>query len=330
VGLGRTVSFALLLSAVPVFGAEDFGDGEPSRAFAAGMALEEAGKLMPALRCYRTLARDHAQSDEAPAALHRRGMIFFRQNRYRRAFRCLDGILDKYPDYSDYMNVLELEFQVAQSLMEGKRNYLLWGKIPGFRDRTAAREYFKKIVERVPYCNLAPEALLNVAILSLRMREPDSAIEALERLVDEYGDSPVAPEALLLLAKVYRERVPGPSYDQKMTREAINSYQEFLILFPDSPLAPQAEEGLAETTELLAAGKINVGDFYYDDRQNPSGAKPYYEEALQLAPRDSPTAQRAERRLADIREEKPGKGSPLDFIMGRYRSPVPADAHGQK
>jgi outer membrane protein assembly factor BamD len=246
-------------------------------------------------------------------------MIFLRQGCYRRAFRCLEGVLDKYPTFSGYMAVVELEFQAAQSLMDGKRNRLFWGKLPGFRDRSAARDYFKKVVERIPYSALAPEALLKIARLSLRMREPDAAIEALERLVDEYADSPVAPDALLLLAKVYRERVPGPSYDQKMTREAMNSYQEFLILFPDSPLADRAEVGLAEATDLLAAGKADVGNFYYDARQNPRGAELYYQEALRLAPKDSLTALRARKRLADVRAGKPGSGSPLDFILGRYR-----------
>jgi outer membrane protein assembly factor BamD len=257
-------------------------------------------------------------------------MIFLRQGRYRRAFRCLEGVLDKYPTYGGYMGVVELEFQVAQSLMEGRRNRLFWGKLPGFKDRSAARDYFSKVVERVPYSALAPEALLNVARLSLRMREPDAAIEALERLVDEYAGSPVAPDALLLLAKVYRERVPGPSYDQKMTREAMNSYQEFLVLFPDSPSAERAEEGLAEATDLLAAGKVDMGDFYYDARQNPHGAEPYYEEASQLAPKDSPTAQRARKRLVEILAGKPGKGSPLDFIIGRYRPPAGLAVQGQR
>jgi outer membrane protein assembly factor BamD len=274
------------------------------------------------MRSYRLVARNYPQSSAAPEALHRRGLLFLKQRRYQRAFHCFQSILDKYPDYGAYVAVVDLEFQTAKALMDGKRSYLFWGTVPGFRDRTAAIEYFRKIIERVPYGDCAPEALMNIAKLGTRAGDATVAVEALERLVDEYGNSPIAPDGLLMLADVYRKRVPGAQYDQKATREAINCYQEFLILFPDSPRLHEAEEGLAEATALWVRGKLGMGDFYYDARQNTKGAKLYYDEVLRLAEEDSPMAQMAAKRIEDIRKGKPGKGSPLDIILGRYRPPA--------
>lgn len=312
--------FAVLFFFMPsfAFAAKDVERLPPAVMMDRAAADEAAGKRSRALRTYRLVARNYPDCDEAPESLKRRGMIMMRQHRYRRAFDCFQSILDRYPNYSGYMQVVEFESRIAGELMDGKRNYLFWGKVPWFRDRSGAIDFLQKIVERVPYGDFVPSALRDIAKMSLKKKDYAAAIAALEKLVDEYGNSPLAPDALLQLAKIYRNRVPGSKYDQKMAREAINCYNEFLITFPDSPLAPQAEEGLAEAMNFLANGKLSVGNFYYDSRQNPIAAKPYYEEVLREAPTDSQAALEAERRLADIADGKPGSGSPIDFLLGRY------------
>jgi outer membrane protein assembly factor BamD len=285
-----------------------------------GIAHENVGHFSRALRAYRRIARHHPMSPEAPEALQRRGRILLRQNRFQAAFRCFQSILDRYPDYPDYEGVVDLEFQTAECLMVGHRNYF-WGKVPGFKDRTGAIEFFRQIVDRAPYGDRAPHALMNIAHLGLRIGETATTIDALERIIDEYSMSPLAPEALLMLAKVYRDRVPGPAYDQRAVQEALNCYQEFLILFPDSPQAEEAEAGFMEAMELRAAGQLNMGNFYYDRRQNPRAALPYYEEAIKIAP-ESRAADRARERISAIGEGKPGRGTRLDSILGRYRPPT--------
>jgi outer membrane protein assembly factor BamD len=142
------------------------------------------------------------------------------------------------------------------------------------------------------------------------------AIDALEKIIEEYSFSPLAPDALLLLAKVHRDRVRGPDYDQWTTREAINYFRQFLTLFPLSERRAEAEAGLREAEELLAASYLSLGNFYYDGKQNPSAAIPYYREALTMAA-GSETGNQAHRRLEDIGEGKPGKGSPIDFLFDK-------------
>jgi outer membrane protein assembly factor BamD len=320
--MGRVCFRIFLLGILLLRPAGAFADGSPASPSAAqlladGIAAEEARDLSTALRTYRQLARRHPLDPEAPAALQRRGLIFLSQRRFQRAFHCFQHILDRYPDYPHYLEVIGLEFQTAERLMRGQRSYF-FGRIPGFRDRAAAIEFFRKIVERAPYSDFAPGALLNIARLGIRTGEMEIAIEALEKLIDEYAASDLAPDALLLLAKVYRDRVVGPNYDQRAVREALNCYQEFLVLFPDSPRAEEAETGLAEAMELRAAGKLGMGNFYYDDRQNPAGALVYYNEVLEIAP-ESRAAERARERIAEIRAGRPGRGSPLDWLLGPYR-----------
>ncbi|MDR3117150.1 MAG: tetratricopeptide repeat protein [Puniceicoccales bacterium] len=285
------------------------------------LAREIAPSRREELRRLRREVRRHRDGPEAPAALHRMGLIQLEQRRFQSAFRRFQCILDRYPDYPRYREVLELEFSVAERLMRGERGRLL-GKFPGPRDRAGAIEIFRRVVDQAPYDDLAPLALVHIAQLALREGDPATAAGALEDILDRHGHAAVAPDALLLLAKVHRSRVRGPDHDPKAIRDAANAYQEFLLLYPDSPRAGEAERGLARAKGLLARGHLRVGNFYYDDRQRPEAARPYYALAIAAAPH-SPAAERARERLLDMAAGKPGKGSPLDRLIGRYPHPAP-------
>ncbi|MDR2030213.1 MAG: tetratricopeptide repeat protein [Puniceicoccales bacterium] len=265
---------------------------------------------------WRTV-RQHRDGPEAPSALHRIGLINLEQHRLQAAFRRFQRILDNYPSYPRYGEVLELEFSVAERLMRGERGRI-FGTLPGLRDRHGAIALFRKIVEQAPYDELSPMALMNIAKLSIEVKDPATAIGALETILDSYGHTAVAADALLLLAEVHRNRVIGPDYDQRAMREAGNAYQEFLLLYPNSPRVDEAELGLAMVKELQAKSLLRMGNFYYDDRNRPEAARPYYAQAIAAAPQ-SKTAAQARARLVDAAAGKPGWGTPLDWLIGPHR-----------
>jgi outer membrane protein assembly factor BamD len=302
--------------------AESTGDEEQTNSsicelLALGDQRREAGKIKAAIKTYRSLARRFPCSKEAPIALQYCGEIYRDQHRFQKAFAICQKILERYPDYANYDDVIALEFDIARRLMEGERNYF-FGKIPGFRDRDCAIRFFQKITQQVPYGDRTPKALMHIANLGIRVKDSTISIDALERLIDEHASTEYAPQAHLMLAQVHRSLVKGPAYDQKMTENAINYFREFLILYPESPFVSLAEEGLNEAKNLLAASKLAMGNFYYDDRQNSTAARIYYEEVIALAPQ-SPASAEAEKRLQEIAENRPGKGSPIDCLIGRYR-----------
>ncbi|MDR2576537.1 MAG: tetratricopeptide repeat protein [Puniceicoccales bacterium] len=318
-GFARIILSAVLL-VVPALGTGKTQDVDFTAAelLSNGMRCEEEHKLGEARRTYHRLVHRYPKSPEAPEALRRTCGILLEQKRLLASYQCLQKLLDRYPNYPNYLEAIEFEFHLAEQLMGGQRNYFM-GKIPGFKNRTAAIDAFKNIIDRAPYGECAPKALMNVALLGVKTKELPIAIDALERLIDEYGSSPQASDALFLLAKVYRSSVPGPAYDQRATEMAINYCQEFFILFPDSPLIPDVEILLAEALELRAAGKLSMGNFYYDLRQNARGGRSYYEEVQRVAPKNSVAAEIAVRRMDEIDEGKPGRGTPLDKILGRYK-----------
>ncbi|MDR1438410.1 MAG: tetratricopeptide repeat protein [Puniceicoccales bacterium] len=280
--------------------------------------LVKRGKNRDAIRIYRRIGRRFASTKSAPIAQQKLGEIYVKQHRFHRAFEAFRKIIEEYPDYEGYKDIIALEFEMAERLMNGQRNYF-FGKIPGFKNREGAIQFFQAIIGQAPYSEYVPMALMHTATLSQRAGNSVTAIEALERVIDEYAETEYGPRALLALAQIYRNMVCGADYDQRATEDAINYFREFLILYADSPLVPEVQKCLEEAKTLLAIGKLRMGNFYYDDRQNGEAAIPYYEAAIATAP-NSKAAEIAELRMREVNAGKNGRGSPLDFLLGPYKA----------
>ncbi|MDR0727791.1 MAG: outer membrane protein assembly factor BamD [Puniceicoccales bacterium] len=258
------------------------------------------GELKKTIQICRLIARKFPQTQESPAALEICGEAYMRQRRFQLAFTTLQKLLNKYPNCPNFENAIALEFELAQRLAGGERNYF-FGKIPGLRDREFAIRVFQHIVDHAPYSPQAPHALQQIATLGIKTKDLAVAIGALERLIDEYSATEDAQRAYLILAQVYRGMSPGSTYDQRAVENAINCLREFLLLYGNSSFAEEAERGLSEMKDLLAENKLSVGDFYLRNRKSPSAAAIYYNDIVAEAP-DSPAALCAQERLNIIRD----------------------------
>jgi DNA uptake lipoprotein len=153
---------------------------------------------------------------------------------------------------------------------------------------------------------------MNIALVAEETDEPDLAIDALDRLINYYPQSMLAPDAYYTMAQTYANLVKGAEYDQGSTRQAISYYEDFLILFPESPFLGEVEANLAAMQNLLATSRLNLGNFYYFYRSNNTAALTFYNEAITIAP-ESEAADEARARIADIEAGvRPVSGA--DFI----------------
>ena len=152
---------------------------------------------------------------------------------------------------------------------------------------------------------------MNVALLAQDRDQPEEAIDALDRLINFYPQSMLAPDAYYNLAQTYADLVQGAAYDQGATRQAISYYEDFLILFPESNYVGEVEAELDKMENLLATSRFNLGDFYYLFRSNNTAALVFYNEAITIAP-ESEAADEARTRIADIEAGvRPATGSNL-------------------
>ena len=142
-----------------------------------------------------------------------------------------------------------------------------------------------------------------------RMHEGDAnrLIDALDRLVNNHAESILAPDAHLKLASIYASLVKGNMYDQGATLEAINYYEDFLILYPESHLVGEAEKALTQMREIYAQSKLRTANYYYIYRKNQRAAINFYNETITVAP-NSEAAKIAKTKIEAInRGERPAR-----------------------
>jgi outer membrane protein assembly factor BamD len=266
--------------------------------FQKGRRLEEAGELKGALKAYKGVFKEFPRSSVAPEAYHRTAIVQFKLGNYPRAFEALDVILRAYPNYGHFNELTSEQYRIAYEMIKGRRGRM-FGVLPGFANKDRGIEYFERLIMNAPYSDYAPLSLLNIAEQHIDSDRPEFAIDALDRLITNYPNSIVTSDAYLRLAQVHEELVDGPLYDQSSTKESLNSYKDFLILYPRDPKVGEAEAGQARMKEMLAQSRLQMADFYYFKRSRYQAARVFYNEAITIAP-NSESATLARERIAQL------------------------------
>ena len=262
-------------------------------------AAEEAGSGRSAIRTYQAVAKRYPNAIYAPEALYRSARIRLGRKDYTKAFDDFQQVLSRYPNTRRFNEIVGEQYRIASALLDGARGRMLWGLLPGFKQRDKAIEYFETILANAPYSDYAPLALMNVARGHQRLGNVENAIDALDRMINNYSQTLLAPDAYLKLAQTHASLVDGPFYDQGATKEAITYFTDFMLLFPSDTNIASAEKGLDGMKTMLAESKMRMADFYFYKRSNFKAARVFYNEAITAYP-ESAIAQRAKVRLAEV------------------------------
>jgi len=270
-----------------------------------GREAEERGRNGSAISAYKRVAKKYPASVYASEALYRSGKLYLARKQYFKSFDNFSQVISRYPNTKHFNDVIGEEYRIASALLDGARNRI-WGIIPGFTNRARAITYFETIIQSAPYSDYAPLALMNEARGHLKEHDIDEAIDSLDRMINTYPQSLLAPDAYLKLAQTHALLVDGPNYDQGSTKEAITYFEDFLILFPGDANTAAAAKGLDTMKKVLAESKMNIGDFYFKKRSNYTAARVFYNEAITSYP-DSEVAARAKKKLAEVEAKAANK-----------------------
>ena len=275
---------------------------------------EDAGQLGTALKSYQRVVKRYGSSVYAAEALYRIGNILQKRRQYYKAFDAYQSLLTLYPNSDKFNQVVAEQYRIASALLEGKRAYI-WGVIPGFKNRERAVQYMEQIVANAPYSDYAPLSLMNAARGYQRLGGHEEAIDALDRMINNYPKSVLTPDAYLKIGETHASLVEGPYYDQASTKEAITYFEDYLILFPGDSGAATAEKGLAKMKTVLAQSKMILADYNFKYRKNYQAAKIFYNEAITTYP-DSAVAAAARAKLVKVEALLDAQPKPVVPVPG--------------
>ena len=225
-------------------------------------------------------------SDYAPDAQYLVGRCLEAKGRDEAAFAAYQTIITKYPDSGHYEEVLWRQYVIANRFLKGEWTKL-WGVIPFFPSMDTAADMFNGIVTNGPYSDIAPNAQLRIGAAREKQADYDSAVKAYQLAADRYHDKPnIASDAVFRQGVAYFKEAAKAEYDQSTAQSAIETFTDFMTLFPDDKRVPQAQRAIVILKSEQVRGAFEVAQFY-ESSKKWDGAAVYYNEVLQLDPNSS-------------------------------------------
>lgn len=110
----------------------------------------------------------------------------------------------------------------------------------------------------------AQECLYMLAMAQYCNMDFEAASETFKKYGSSYPRGIYAEPAAFYVGQSLYESSPEPRLDQSPTNGAITAYQQFIDLYPDSKLRPQAQERLYELHDKLIRKELLSAELYYN------------------------------------------------------------------
>ena len=110
----------------------------------------------------------------------------------------------------------------------------------------------------------AQECLYMLAMAQYSNMDYEAASETFKKYTTSYPRGLYAEPAYFYIGQSLYQSSPEPRLDQSPTNGAITAYQQFMDLYPDSRMRPQAQERLYELTDKLIQKEYLSAQLYYN------------------------------------------------------------------
>lgn len=110
----------------------------------------------------------------------------------------------------------------------------------------------------------AQECLYMLAMAQYCNLDYVAASETFKKYCSSYPRGHYVESAYFYVGQSLYQSAPEPRLDQTPTNGAITAYQQFMDLFPDSKLRPQAQERLYELYDKLIQKEYSAAELYYN------------------------------------------------------------------
>lgn len=261
-------------------------------------------------------------SDYAPKAEYLIGRCYEARKMDEKAFKAYQTCLQKYPKQVDVEEIQGRQFKIAVRFLHGQW-FKLWGYIPFFPSMEKTADMFDKIVSYGPYGPLAPSAQMNIGAAREKAKDYPLAVEAYAKATDRYSQQPqIAADAMYKEAGAEYKQARTSEYDQSVAGQAIQTYGDFVSLYPGDSRTTNATAIIDSLKAEQARGNFRIAQFY-EKNKRWDGALIYYNEVLQKDAA-SPLAQKARQRIEALKN----RATPRPLPKGGSNS-APASASGK-
>jgi outer membrane protein assembly factor BamD (BamD/ComL family) len=251
-----------------------------------------------ALRAAHRVVKVWPLSDFTPQAQYIVGQCYEAKHQDERAFKEYQKVLDKYPRYVDCDKILVRQYEIANRFLAGQW-FRLWTYIPFFPSMEKTADMYGKIVKDAPFSTIAPQAQMRIGTAQEKQKNYPGAARAYATAADRYHDrQPIGADAVFHEGLAYQKQAQTAEYDQSTAGQAIDTFTDFITLFPDDSRVPEAQKIIDSLKTEQARGNFTIGS-YYESHHKYASARIYYNEVVRLliAEPNSPYAAQARERI---------------------------------
>jgi len=239
------------------------------------------------------LVEFYPDSELAPESQYYAGRSYEEQGKYLFAFQSYQKTVEKYPYTKRMEEIIEREFNIANTFRDKETPKLMDLELSVSLER--AIEVYNDIVENNPFGKYSDKALLNAAGCYRRIGKYPQAIESYEKIINDYPESEIVPEAKYQMAYAKYEASLEPEYDQESTEQALRDFQEISETTAVPALAEEANKVLSELKIRKAESEMKVAEFY-EKRKKYQSAIFYYGKIIAKY-RGTASAEKAKERI---------------------------------
>jgi outer membrane assembly lipoprotein YfiO len=229
---------------------------------------------------------------------------------YIKAFYYLDELMDTYPESTWFARAIQLQFDIADALLDGYRRRFLGMPIVGGEEDGI--EMLFRVQNRSPGSPVAEQALLRTGDFYFANRDYDFAEDAYAHYLNQYPRSPSIPQVRLRRALSSLAQFRGVEFDATPLVDAREQLRAVMVMHPELAEQESIPQMLQRIDRSLAAKLVATGDFYRRTRQ-PGAAVYTYRYLVSVYP-GTPEAAAARAQLAGmpssaLQEPEPGMAS---------------------
>ncbi len=269
----------------------------PQEQFEWAMKFYRSGDFKRAADEFIRLTKYYPDAEEAPEAQYFAGRSFEEEGKYYFAFLNYQKTVDNYPYTKRLEEINEREFNIGKIMQSEESPKLMDLELSLALDRSIT--IFNKVVDNSPFGPYSDKALFQLAISARKLHRYPDAIDAYDRIINDYPDSKLVPEARYELAYTRYEASLSPEYDQESTDKALREFKQISENTPVPSVSKEAESVLDELREKKADSMMKIAEFY-ERRKKYGSAVIYYKDIIGKFP-DTAAADTARGRVQKLK-----------------------------
>jgi len=267
--------------------------------------LVSTGQTKALRKEWNKLKKQFPEIKEQDLDIFIKAELLFCDGKFTKAAQTYNKFLDKdYHESKLYNAALDRQFHIASAFLAGRKKTVLGiFKIKGYAEGVKIME---KITDRAGDSAIAMQAAVAVAKSYEERKMFNEAYLKWSEISWQWKTGQVAKQALLHMAQCKHTAYKGPKYDASSLNSAKSYYEEFKLRYPEDAKELGFDKILKQIDEQLAYKQFSIGQ-YYQKTGNRFSANLYYDMIIQNWPESEPAGLAKDKLAKNLSSEKTNK-----------------------